>query len=156
MKLDVQKRIISDLLEVSKKRIVFDETRLDEIKEAITKSDLKSLVKDKAISVLPKRGISRVRARKIMKQKKKGRMKGHGSRKGKNTARLPGKRVWINKIRALKTMLKVLRDKKIVETSTYQNLYNKARGGFFRSRRHLRLYINEQGLIKKKIIKKKE
>ena len=150
MKLNIQKRIVADLSGASKKRIIFDTERLDEIKEAITKGDLRSLVKDKAISIAPKKGVSRVRARKIIEQKRKGRMKGHGSKKGKKTARLPKKEAWMNKIRALKAMIKVLRDKKLIETSTYQNLYNKSKGGFFRSRRHLRLYIEEQELIKKK------
>ena len=150
MKLNIQKRIVAALSGASKKRIIFDTERLDEIKEAITKGDLRSLVKDKAISIAPKKGVSRVRARKIIEQKRKGRMKGHGSKKGKKTARLPKKEAWMNKIRALKAMIKVLRDKKLIETSTYQNLYNKSKGGFFRSRRHLRLYIEEQELIKKK------
>lgn len=150
MKLNVQKRIIADLMEVSSKRVVFDETRLDEIKEAITKMDLKSLIKDKAIKIMPKTGVSRGRARHILEQKRKGRMKGHGSRKGKSTARLSRKDIWMTKIRSLKPMLKVLRDKKLIETSTYQNLYRKAKGGFFRSKRHMRLYIDEQHMIKKK------
>jgi len=149
MKLDIQKRIVADSKGVSKKRVTFDETMLEEIKEAITKGDLKSLIKDKSIKIKPVRGVSRSRARKIGEQKRKGKRKGHGSRKGKKTARLSGKEEWMNKIRALKAMLKVLRDKGLIETSVYRNLYMKAKGGFFRSRRHLRLYIDEQGLIKK-------
>lgn len=149
MKLNVQKRIIADHAKVSQKRVIFDETRLEEIKQAITKTDLKSLVKDKAITIKPKTGISRVRARKIGEQKRKGARKGHGSRKGKKTARVSDKEKWMNKIRALKSMLKVLRDKGLIETPVYRNLYMKAKGGFFRSRRHLRLYIDEQKLIKK-------
>ena len=150
MKLNVQKRIVADLAGVSSKRVVFDETRLDEIKESITKADLKTLIKDKAIKIMPKIGISRGRARFILEQKRKGRMKGQGSRKGKKTARLSKKDVWMIKIRSLKPMLKVLRDKKLIETSIYQNLYRKAKGGFFRSKRHMRLYIDEQNMIKKK------
>ena len=115
MKLNVQKRIVADLAGVSSKRVVFDETRLDEIKESITKADLKTLIKDKAIKIMPKTGISRGRARFILEQKRKGRMKGQGSRKGKKTARLPRKQVWMIKIRSLKPMLKVLRDKKLIE-----------------------------------------
>ena len=150
MKLDVQKRIVADLSGgVSKKRVVFDETRLEEIKEAITKSDLRSLIKDKAIKVKPVHGTSRVRARLLEEQKRKGRKKGQGSRKGKSTARLPDKNKWMIKVRALKAMIKVLRDKELVTTGTYRNLYMKVKGGFFRSKRHLRLYIDEQQLIKK-------
>ena len=42
------------------------------------------------------RSTSRVRARKIIVQKRKGRRQGTGSRKGKKTSRLSKKRQWIN------------------------------------------------------------
>ena len=99
MKLNNQKRIAAKLLNCSKKRVVFDTERLEEIKEAITKADLRGLIKDKAISAKPVKGVSRGRARKRQEQRRKGRQKGHSSRKGKKTARSPKKKVWMKKIR---------------------------------------------------------
>lgn len=146
MKLNTKKRIAADLLKCSAKRIRFDNTRLEDIKEAITKADIKSLVKDKAIARLPKKGISRARARKIHKQKTKGQRKGRGSRKGKT---IDKKRVWINKVRVQRLFLKMLRDKGKIDKKTYRGLYLKAKGGFFRSKRHIKVYVEESGLIKR-------
>tara|TARA_Y100000034_G_scaffold131715_1_gene193067 strand:+ start:37 stop:498 length:462 start_codon:yes stop_codon:yes gene_type:complete len=147
MKLKTQKRIVQSLFKVGKDRIKFDPEKLSEIKEAITKKDIKSLVNKKAIKLKPKKGVSRVRARKILEQKRKGRRKGIGSRKGKVSARLKPKKAWMNKIRVQRKFLKTLKDKGLIENKNYRELYLKTKGGFFRSQRHLKTYINERGLI---------
>tara|TARA_Y100000310_G_scaffold345598_1_gene467059 strand:- start:6848 stop:7309 length:462 start_codon:yes stop_codon:yes gene_type:complete len=149
MKLDTRKRTLASLFKISKKRIRFDTSRLEEIKEAITKRDLRSLVKDKAITISPERGVSRVRARKRAAQKRKGRQQGTGSRKGRKTARLGRKEAWMIKIRVQREFLKELKKKSYLSASDYRNLYKMAKGGTFRSKRHIQLYIKENNLVKK-------
>lgn len=149
MKLNIQKRLAARVLGCSPKRIRFDTERLDEIKESITKADIKSLINDKAIYCIPKRGVSKVRARKIQVQKRKGNKRGPGSRKGAKTARSPRKRDWINKIRAQRMLLRRLKDGDVVNNEVYRGLYRRSQAGFFRSKRHVKLYIEEQGLANK-------
>ena len=148
MKLKSKKRLAGSVIKGSRKRTIFDTSRLEEIKEAITKVDIRSLMKDNAIKVIQKSGVSRARARKRAEQKKKGRQRGPGTRQGKKNARLNQKTVWINKIRLQRSFLKELKDKKMIDNKTYRELYMKSKGGFFRSKRHIKLYINEHGLIK--------
>lgn len=144
MDLKSQKRLAAEILKCSPSKVVFDIDRLEDIKEAITKIDLKTLIKDNAITVRISPGPSRVRARKLSEQKTKGRRKGHGSRKGRASARgVTTKRLWIYKIRKQKEILKNLRDNQKLTTGEYRQLYNKAKGGFFRNQRHLKMYINE-------------
>lgn len=147
MEVKTQKRITQSLFKVGKKRIKFNSEKLSEIKEAITKKDIKGLVAKKIIKIKPKRGISRGRIRKRLVQKRKGRQKGIGSRKGKATARLKPKKAWMSKIRVQRKFLKELKDKKILDNKNYRDLYLKSKGGFFRSRRHLKTYINERELV---------
>jgi len=85
-------------------------------------------------------------------QKRKGRRRGHGSRKGKKTARLSRKAAWILRIRALRRRLRYLRDTGIIDRRTYRMLYMKAKGGEFRSVSHLNAYLESQGLIKKEVM----
>ena len=144
--LKTQKRLAAQILQCSKKRIWFDSTRLDDIQEAITKADIKSLINNKVIRKIPSKGVSRFRARKRIIQKRKGRRHGPGSKKGKRGARLSKKNAWIGKIRIQRVFLKELRGKKIVSTANYRTLYQLAKGGFFRSKRHIKLYIEEHGL----------
>jgi len=84
MKLKIQKRLAARILKSSKSNIWLDSNRLDEIKDAITKADVKSLIKDKAIKAKKIRGISGYRTRKIQLQKSKGRKRGPGSKKKRN------------------------------------------------------------------------
>lgn len=150
MNLPVQKRLASEILNVSKKKIWIDPSRLDEAKEAITKIDVKKLICEGIVREKPSKNTSRGRARKIKIQKSKGRRKGSGSRKGKNTARLPKKKAWMNTIRVQRKFLKELKDKKIIVDKAYRDLYIKSKGGFFRSKRHIKLYIEEHKLVKQK------
>jgi len=148
MQLKIQKRLAAQLLKASENDIWLDSNRLDEIKESITKVDIKSLIKDKAIKSKKTRGISRHRARERKIQKSKGRRRGSGSIKGSKGARLNKKRKWINVIRIQRRFLQNLRDKNVIDKSYYRSLYMKSKGGFFRSKRHIKLFIEEHGIGK--------
>ncbi len=149
MKLNIQKKLAGKILKASPKRVKLDPARGEDIKEAITKADLKSLIAEGAITKKQKKGVSRARANKILRQKRKGQRKNAGSRKGKATARQPKKEAWMNKIRKQREFLKELKQKGYLESKTYNDLYKKAKGGFFRSKNHIKLYMDEHKLIKK-------
>ncbi len=150
MNLATKRRIAADVLKVGKDRVYFDPDRLPDIKEAITKADIRKLINEYAIQVKPVVSNSRSRIRKNKEQKKKGRRKGQGSRKGKMTARLSKKERWMAKIRPQRVFLKELKKKDLLDTSTYREVYKKAKSGFFRSVRHIKLYLVERELFKKK------
>ncbi len=150
MKLTVQRRLAASLLKCSPKRVWFDNSNHEKIKEAITKADIRLLIHNGLIQERPQKGISRSRANKRLVQKRKGRQKGQGSRKGRKSARLPKKEAWINKIRLQREFLRELREKKIVEVAAYRELYRKAKAGIFRSKRHLKLYMEEHELVNKR------
>ncbi|MFA6073542.1 MAG: 50S ribosomal protein L19e [Candidatus Woesearchaeota archaeon] len=145
--MNTQKRLASKILKASHKRIKFDNQRLADIKDAITKTDVRLLVNEGAITKVQKRGVSRARARNIQKQKSKGRRKGPGSRKGTNTSRLPRKESWMNRIRSQRTFIAELKEKQIITNKTYRELYRKSKGGFFRSTRHVKVYLEDNKLF---------
>ncbi len=146
--LDVQKRLAAQVLKCGVNRVRFDPLKLDDIKEAITKADIRGLVNNGAIIRKRLNNTSKFWARRRKEQKSLGKQKGFGSRKGKKTARTPPKRVWMNKIRLQRRFIKSLRDSKLIISSDYHDLYMKSKGGFFRSIRHLKLYTQEKGIIK--------
>lgn len=150
MNLTNQKRIAAQILKAGVNRIIFDPEKLKEIKEAITKEDIRTLIDEKAIVAKQKKGISSFRSKKRKIQKRKGRRKGCGTRKGTRKARISRKRVWINKIRTQRKLIKLLRSKKLITPKTYNTLYRRTKGNFFRSRRHIKLFLEEHNLINKK------
>ncbi len=147
MRLTLQKRIAADILKCSPKRIWIDPVRTPEVKDAVTKQDIRTLVNNGLIVKKQKEGQSKFRARKTAEQKKKGRRQGFGSRKGAKKARTPAKKKWTASIRLQREFLKQLYDKKILDVKNYRMLLLKSKGGFFRSKRHIKIYINEHGLV---------
>lgn len=116
--------------------------------QAMTRDDVRALVKQKKIIIEPVTGVSRVRARKIRIQKKKGRRSGRGKRRGSKKARTPRKEAWMRKVRALRRKLK--KNKAELKPGAYRRLYNMIKGGYFRDKGHLQLYIKEHELSVKK------
>jgi len=149
-----QRRMASDILKCGKNRIWMDHDRIDEIAKAVTKEDIRILIKGKAIKANQKAGISSYRKRYNALQKKKGRRKGHGSRKGAKYARLPKKERWIKTIRPIRATLRNLRDDKKIDKTTFCKYYRKAKGGEFRSKHHLVTHLVSDGIIKKEDVKK--
>lgn len=148
--LDVQRRLAAQILKCGKNRIRFDPEKLDEIKDAITKVDIKTLIGREVISKKRVLNTSGFWVRRKKMQKKKGRQKGVGSRKGKKTARSIPKSAWMNKIRLQRGFIKSLRTGGLITSTVYHELYAKSKGGFFRSLRHLKLYTTERGFINEK------
>lgn len=143
MNLKLQRRLAAEVLKVGENRIWIDPTKVKEVKKAITKGDIKALINKGVIKAKPKRGVSRARARMLHEKRKKGRRRGHGSRKGAKKARTPKKEVWMAKVRLLRAFLKRLKEKGIIDTKQFRQLYLKVKGNFFRSKAHLKMYIEK-------------
>ncbi len=148
MKLSVQKRLAADVLKCSPKRVHLIPERVADIKEAITKADIRGLIAEGLIVEKQKTGVSRARAKHKADQRRKGLQRGPGKRKGKKTAIVPRKEAWMAKIRTQRNFLKELREKGLLEQEDFKALYRKSKGGFFRNKRHIKIYMNEHDLVK--------
>ncbi len=146
----LQKRLAAKLLKCSPHRIRFDTEKLAEIKEAITKFDINRLINQGIIRRIPVQGIGKFHTRHIMGQKRRGRRVGPGSRKGTANARANDKLQWMRLVRTQRELLKRLRDNKLITHETFNTMYEKSKGGFFRSTRHIKLFLEEQELFTKK------
>jgi len=133
-----QRRVAASVLKCGTNRVWFDPERLTDIENAISREDLRGLITDGAIKARQKKGVSRGRARIRTAQRAYGHRKGVGKRKGAGGARTPGKRAWIQKIRAIRKALVALRDAGTIDRHLYRILYRKAAGGQFRSVAHMK------------------
>jgi large subunit ribosomal protein L19e len=147
MNLKTQKKQAAKVLKASKNRVFFDPERLEDIKEAITKTDIRGLISEGAIKKYQKKGTSHVRIVKHNSQRRKGLRKGPSTRKGKKT--INKKKVWMQKVRTLRAFLRELRESKLIKKETYTDLYLKVKGNYFRSKRHIKIYLEDNKLIKK-------
>ena len=150
MDLKNQRRLAAEILGCGENRVWIDPTRMEDVAEAITRKDVRALINSKAIKAKQKSGISRSRAKYRLEQKRKGKRRGHGSRKGAKKARTPKKRAWINTIRPIRARLREYRDQEKIDTATYRKLYRRAKGGMFRSKVRFEAHLKSEGLLKKK------
>ncbi|MBI5398007.1 50S ribosomal protein L19e [Candidatus Woesearchaeota archaeon] len=151
MELTVQRKLAASVFRCSPKRVWFDPEQLSTIKESVTKQDMTTLINSGVVRIRPMRGVSRGRARERQIQRSKGLRRGKGSRKGKKGARLNQKEAWISRIRVQRQFLAELRDKAVIAPAVYQQLYIKSKGGFFRSKRHIKIYMEEKELFPNKV-----
>ncbi len=147
MKMDLrnQRRMAADVLKCGENRIWIDPNSLEEVADCITRADIRTAVDSGIIKALPKKGISKGRARHAAEQKAKGRRKGHGSRKGTSNARLSDKGIWMGTIRALRDELKTLRDDGRITSTVYRKYYLRAKGGMYKSRRNMVSHLVSEG-----------
>ena len=144
-----KKQLAGRFLKISPYKVRFVAEALDDIKKAITRSDIRGLIAVGKIKKSGKNSQSRVRARKIASQKRKNRQKGPGSKRGSKYSVVTKKSQWMTKVRTQRKFLRELRERGLVSNSNYQQLYRKSSGGYFRNKRHIKLYVAEHNLIEK-------
>ena len=145
MDLKNQKRMAAEILDCGYSRVWIDPNRVEDVADAITRADIRTAIASGTITALPKKGISKGRIRHNRAQRKKGRQRGPGSRKGRSGARSPAKREWIQTIRPIRATLRELRDEGKISRSVYREFYMKAKGGMFKSRAHVISHLKAEG-----------
>ena len=148
MDLSLQKRLASEILSVGKDRIWIDPNKIQDVSKALSRSDILDLINKGIIRVKQVKGQSRTWANYIKEQKKKGRRRGAGSRKGGRKARLDKKENWIKRIRAIRNLLRELKEKNIIDKKLYRDLYKRAKGNEFKSKRAVLIYLKDLGILK--------
>lgn len=122
MNLSKKKELIARTFNVGRDRIVLNTERLQDLKDAITKQDMKDLLKDKAITVKEIKG-----RRKLKKRKTRRRV---GSRKKNIKDR---KQEYMTLARKLRSYLFRLRKKNQIEREDYIKLRQEIKANSFRS-----------------------
>jgi len=145
MKLNTLKKLAGKILKKSKHKLVIVEDKyvdnIKEVKDSITKSDVKQLIKDGLIVKKPNTGHSRGNARILLQKKKLKRKRGPGKRKGTKSARKKTNEHNL-KVRGLRKRLKELKAENKLNDKSYSKLYLMIKGNYFRGKKHLEEYIN--------------
>jgi len=137
-----KRELAARILNVGANRVRFEPDKLEDIADSITRENIRSLVKSGAIWTVQPNGSSRGRAiKKRSVWKVHG--KGPGSKKGKKTARVGKKEVYVAKTRSMRYHLKVSKERKDISNDIYWDLYKKVNGGQVRSLAHLRELVKD-------------
>ncbi len=140
--LNSKKRLAARVTGVGVHRIRFDSDHLSDIADAITRSDIRSLITANTITIKSFTGTSRGRAHKKKAQRNK-RGTTQGSKHGSKGARVGKKEVYVAKVRSLRRLLKIAKDRKDITNPEFWTLYKKVGGNTVRNKAHLRTLIAE-------------
>ncbi len=140
--LKAKKRLVSRIVGVGIHRVKFDSDHLDDIADAITRDNIRSLITANTIKIKSIVGTSRGRAQTKRIQKKK-RGTTQGSKKGRKGARSKRKDNHMIKVRALRYRLKIAKDRKEITNPEFWELYKMIGGNTIRNSAHLRSLIEE-------------
>ncbi len=143
MNLKKKKELAAKALDVGKNRICFNPESLNDIKEAITKQDIKTLYEEGIITIKPISG-----RRKVIKRKRR---RGPGKIKMKVKHR---KQDYVKITKKLRKYLKQLKNK--IPRETYYELRKKIKMKAFRDITHFKEYIESYEKISKKTSEKKD
>ncbi len=130
MNLSKKKSLAARTLKVGKDRIVFLQSRLEEIKEAITKQDIRDLQKEGAIILKEKKG-------KRKKEGKKKRKSAGNIRKKVNKR----KKEYVTMTRKLRKYTAEMLKQGKVSREDVKDIRKKIRNRVFKSKANLREYI---------------
>jgi large subunit ribosomal protein L19e len=140
--LRAKKRLASRVTGVGIHRIKFDTDHLDDIADAITRQNIRSLITANTIKIKPFTGTSRGRAQEKKDQRNK-RGTTQGKKQGTKGARVGKKAVYVAHVRALRRLLKIAKDRKDLTNPEFWTLYKKVGGNTVRNKAHLRLLMEE-------------
>ena len=130
MNLGKKKKLAMRTLKVGNSRIVFLESRLDEIKEAITKQDINDLVKSGAIIIKEEKGRRKVH--------KSGKSKSQGNVRKKKRNR---KRGYIILTRNMRKYSRSLKSEGKISREKLSDIMKKIRNKDFKNKSQVREYL---------------
>lgn len=130
--LDKRKALASKVLGVGKNKIRFDSSRLAEIKEAITRKDIRDFLADGIITIKSKPGRKKIRRRKT--KRGAGKIRKKIRRRKENYVRL---------VRKLRRHVKELRKQGAICREEYILLRKKIKAKEFKDKSHLKEHILE-------------
>lgn len=133
MKLERKKELVARSLGIGKGRIRFNNARLSEVKEAITKQDMRDLLESGAIVILPVSGRKKV--------EKRMRRRGPGKVRMKVVDK---KKRYITLTRKFRRHLASLRNASKIEEENYQKIRREIRASAFKDMNHFKERVSQK------------
>ncbi len=139
------KRLAADILGVGRNRVRIRNELSDgeqkQLMEAITRINVRDLVKDKIIYAKEKKGKAK---------KKKERKRTTGRKRGKVNAIISGKDKWMSRVRSLRKYLNILISQGELGKEHKRSIYLKIKGNLFRSKAAMHAYLKDNRLLSEK------
>lgn len=146
--LKTQKRIAARVLGIGESRVWVNPEAATDIAQAMTREDVRELVKQGLIQEKPKKVQTRAKAKKRVTLRRKRKGVGHGKRSGTAAGRKSKKETWMNKVRPQRAFIRNLRDRKKIDAKTYRKYYLRVKGNSYISVNQMKEAMRTDGALK--------
>lgn len=147
MTMNTIRRLAADIMGVGERKVKISPDGVKEADKAMTRADVRDLIKRGIITKAPHGG---------RRTREAGKRRSIGSRKGTAKTRAGGKSVWMDKVRSQRAFLRQLLEEKAFDAKHKRTLYMRIKSGLFRSKRAFLAYLKENGLAKQDYEPKKK
>ncbi len=145
MSIKLTKRIAAIVMDRGESSIRINPTALAEAKKAITREDVRVLIKNGSVYAIKEKKNLSLHGKELKKKRIAGRKRGYGRRKGTKNAR-SGTSLYPKKIRGQRRILKSLKNDKIIDNIVFKKYYKLTKGGSFPTKISLINHIKDSGV----------
>lgn len=138
MSMKFTRRAAAELLHRGQNAIRIKQTSTEEAKKAITKDDVRRLIKEGAVYAQKDRADARKRVASDYRRR------GTGSKRG--TRKVREGNIWERKIRAQRRLLQRLKHMGKLDTKTFNRYYGLSKGNMFPDKRSMLLHLSDEGI----------
>ncbi len=139
------RKVAARILKIGESKIWMDPAQIGRVGKAMTKEDLRALIKDGVLKKRHDQMQSRGRARILLAKKKKGRKRGKGKRTGTKKTRKEGKRQWIKNVRAQRRVLSEMKTAGTKLKKPAREIYLLIKGNYFRGKNYVKAMAEVDG-----------
>ena len=129
------RRLAADILHVGTNKIRIKPEEIKKAEEALTRADVKGLIKDGIVFALEKQG---------RRKKEKRRKRGHGNIKGRS---IDQKERWMVQVRSQRKYLKGLLASGALTKKNKKVVYGRIKSGLFKNKKTMLAYLKENNMI---------
>ncbi len=144
MGLNFAKRTAAKLLNRGVSAVKINPNAVDEAKKAITRDDIRKMIKDKSIYSTQAKKNKSVNSKILKIKRDEGRRRGPGKRKGTRKAR--GGMSWEKKVRSQRLLLRELKGMKMMDSAVFNRFYGLIKGNSFPDKASLLRKLAESGV----------
>ncbi len=129
------------ILKAGETKIWIDPEHKGRVAQAMTREDVRGLIKERAIAKRRDKAHSRGSARVLMVKKSKGRKKGKGKRQGTKKTRMGTKQRWIANVRAQRKALRELKKSGAKFPVPPREVYMLISGNYFKGKKYVKQFV---------------
>jgi large subunit ribosomal protein L19e len=144
MSVKLTKRVAADIMKRGETSIRIKPSAIDDAKKAITRDDVKELIKSGSIyAMAEKHNVSRY-GKSLKKKRAEGRKRGPGKKKGTRKTRSTANHM--KRMRSQRRILAALKSDKTINNEQYKEFYALVKGGTFQTKLTLLNHIRSRGV----------